>query len=1030
MPVTATFTDAFHTYLERALTAQAKDQHHDYRRGLFLDFLKDAFSIEADTVDVEKFLRIDLRRKGWIDALFRDVVFEFKRNLDREREDGYRELRDYLRTLEYGKDCVGLLTDGIIFEVYTLDSSDPDKNKWELNKTAIDTIDLRKISEETAFLWLDAYLFSQKSVPPTSADLVLRYGQLSPTFQTAARLLDELLTRAASVPAVAIKRGQWRSVLAKVYGSPDIGSDDLFVRHTFLNQFAKLLAYVALTDHTPKDEDTIQQIITGEAFHQFGVSNLGEIDFFAWVLDEPTISREAFKMLLRLAQCLVVYDLTQINEDLLKQLYQNLVDPVTRHDLGEYYTPDWLAELTLKEINYRPGQSLLDPSCGSGTFLFTAIRTLANQGLTGWELVDFALENIAGMDVHPLAVTVARINYVLAITPHMRGTGHRKKQLAPLPVYMADTLLTVEEKGADRDTLIVPVDNSRDERFKIPADAARAPAVFNEVIDQMDDLARRSIEELNLGLSTSFLKRVKDQFGAVQRGGLGTDVSSVHWGANLKLLNRLISEGRNSIWSFVLKNIARPLLLSAQKFDVIAGNPPWLSYRFIKDRTYQAEVKALYLKYELLKSNDNKLFTQMDLSTLFMVHCEAKYLKENGLIAFVMPRSVITGAKQHRAFQSRGLTRVLDLQKVEPLFNTETAVLIRNNSDLHTENVPTTIYKGRLPTHQLSLVDAATFLKTSDGDTDFVGEVSTKDSYYYDRFKQGAILVPRNLCFVKPQGTVANSPAMMTDPDVNSDSKAPWKGIQLKGLVYEPNLYATLLSKHLLPFGYERMHLVALPVKLTTDNKLKPMSEDDFVQVGRRADAWFKAANEKWSELKQATSQIEDLMSQFNYLQKLTGQTVSGVYKVLYNQNGTHISSCVVDTTRNDLPVYDYSTQGYIVDSKTYSYDTKNILEAHYLCALLNTPSVDSAIKIYQTRGIYKGERDIHRTPFEACNIPPFDPANADHLALAQLSQAAHQAVAQLEFKGGVVAIRRQARAAVESQIAAIDIIAKRILGP
>jgi len=71
----------------------------------------------------------------------------------------------------------------------------------------------------------------------------------------------------------------------------------------------------------------------------------------------------------------------------------------------------------------------------------------------------------------------------------------------------------------------------------------------------------------------------------------------------------------------MLKNTARPLLLSAQKFDVIAGNPPWLSYRFIKDRTYQAEVKSLILRYGLLESSDVKLFTQMDLSTLFMVHC-------------------------------------------------------------------------------------------------------------------------------------------------------------------------------------------------------------------------------------------------------------------------------------------------------------------------------------------------------------------------------------------------------------------------
>ena len=142
---------------------------------------------------------------------------------------------------------------------------------------------------------------------------------------------------------------------------------------------------------------------------------------------------------------------------------------------------------------------------------------------------------------------------------------------------------------------------------------------------------------------------------------------------------------------------------------MIAGNPPWLAYRYIKDKTYQAEVKKLTFGYGLLGSGDVKLFTTMDLSTLFMVHCEARYLRPGGMIAFVMPRSVVTGARQHRAFRGRGLTRVLDLQAVTPLFNTETCVLIRRADDLHADQIPTTRYAAALPAHQMALADAATF---------------------------------------------------------------------------------------------------------------------------------------------------------------------------------------------------------------------------------------------------------------------------------------------------------------------------------
>ncbi len=115
-----------------------------------------------------------------------------------------------------------------------------------------------------------------------------------------------------------------------------------------------------------------------------GISNIGEQDFFAWVL-APEVEERTCEVFRQIAASLIVYDLKKIDEDLLKQLYQNLVEAETRHELGEFYTPDWLAELTLREIEYKPGQSLLDPACGSGTFLFTALRRLVEQGMTGAE---------------------------------------------------------------------------------------------------------------------------------------------------------------------------------------------------------------------------------------------------------------------------------------------------------------------------------------------------------------------------------------------------------------------------------------------------------------------------------------------------------------------------------------------------------------------------------------------------------------------------------------------------------------------
>ncbi len=64
--------------------------------------------------------------------------------------------------------------------------------------------------------------------------------------------------------------------------------------------------------------------------------------------------------------------------DLLKSLHHSLFPRAIRHHLGEYYTPDWLAEHLLDQLEFdgrTPGR-LLDPACGSGTFLMAAIRRI------------------------------------------------------------------------------------------------------------------------------------------------------------------------------------------------------------------------------------------------------------------------------------------------------------------------------------------------------------------------------------------------------------------------------------------------------------------------------------------------------------------------------------------------------------------------------------------------------------------------------------------------------------------------------
>ena len=71
---------------------------------------------------------------------------------------------------------------------------------------------------------------------------------------------------------------------------------------------------------------TIPSIVNGEAFHKHGVSNIGENDFFSWLM-MTDIRTASISLLYALSAELQVYDLSAIRQDLLKQLYQDLVDP-------------------------------------------------------------------------------------------------------------------------------------------------------------------------------------------------------------------------------------------------------------------------------------------------------------------------------------------------------------------------------------------------------------------------------------------------------------------------------------------------------------------------------------------------------------------------------------------------------------------------------------------------------------------------------------------------------------------------------
>lgn len=251
--------------------------------------------------------------------------------------------------------------------------------------------------------------------------------------------LFTLYERVKDAPLVGVKFREWNALLAKVYGSP-LGNPAIFVNHTYLTLISRIIVTLALKGGVPR-KNQLRGLIDGSFFvRQLNLKNLAEPDFFSWALDIE-VEADFLVLLGNLFKHFTVFDFSKLSGDILKSLYQELVDPETRHDLGEYYTPDWLAELTLERLGYKGGK-ILDPACGSGGFLFAAVHALRNAGIKGNKLVKDALQNVIGVDVHPVAVLMAKANMLLALRHEL---GNFAEEVT-IRVYMADTLMAEEDK--------------------------------------------------------------------------------------------------------------------------------------------------------------------------------------------------------------------------------------------------------------------------------------------------------------------------------------------------------------------------------------------------------------------------------------------------------------------------------------------------------------------------------------------------------------------------------------------------------
>lgn len=123
-----------------------------------------------------------------------------------------------------------------------------------------------------------------------------------------------------------------------------------------------------------------------------------------WLMDKARA--ESFQHWKSLLSFVAHIDTATLDSDVLGTIFERLIEPERRHQMGQHYTQPRLASSMSKWAIRAATDVVLDPACGAGTFLVEAYKRFKELQLTHQE----CLGQVFGNDLDPFAVHLATVN--------------------------------------------------------------------------------------------------------------------------------------------------------------------------------------------------------------------------------------------------------------------------------------------------------------------------------------------------------------------------------------------------------------------------------------------------------------------------------------------------------------------------------------------------------------------------------------------------------------------------------------------
>ncbi|HCL26120.1 MAG TPA: hypothetical protein DHW65_07240 [Dehalococcoidia bacterium] len=400
------------------------------------------------------------------------------------------------------------------------------------------------------------------------------FGSGSATFAQANSQLEQVFSQAKNVPQVAGRLGQWRRAWDSVHGRPP-ADDTVFVHQTYIALLARLVTRKFLSPRPVRDDEELFEVINGDYFSRRGIGNHGEGDYFSWVCLEERwelgLEGQVISVLSELASAVEPYGFTKARPGILDGLYQ-------QSDTEARLVPHWLAGYVVEEglgLAIDPDRSLMDPDCGTGTFLSSAVTTVFNaMALRGDHPIDILFrgpEAVRGMGRDPLGVSVAKLNYLLAM-------GELVQEDHPpflVPVYLADAaqepVTLPDDQGMSVPT---PVG-----QFPFPYPFVDNPLLPDWVLGRLTNYMGGAQLRLHIQSEEEAVQEVMNAYynyltAAKPRTPVPDALTPQQADVLLETARKLVYlhiRGEGTLWLHGVQNLAAPAILGRRGFDLMAG---------------------------------------------------------------------------------------------------------------------------------------------------------------------------------------------------------------------------------------------------------------------------------------------------------------------------------------------------------------------------------------------------------------------------------------------------------------------------